>query len=101
MIEPHDEQFHRESMLMPLLFASYDNYVCSSKSFYEGWNWIEDLKICQKPSKYGQVMFCEAFKVDISKKNRCKICQVFFDRREQILDEYELLNSKYHLTSRA
>jgi hypothetical protein len=24
MIEPHDEQIHRESMLMPLLFASYE-----------------------------------------------------------------------------
>ncbi len=27
MIEPHGEQIHRESMLMPLLFASYENYV--------------------------------------------------------------------------
>jgi hypothetical protein len=27
MIKPHDEQIHRELMLMPLLFASYDNYV--------------------------------------------------------------------------
>ncbi len=27
IIEPHDEQIHRESMLMPLLFTSYDNYV--------------------------------------------------------------------------
>jgi hypothetical protein len=25
-IEPHDEQIHRESMLMPLLFSSYENY---------------------------------------------------------------------------
>ncbi len=29
MIEPHDEQTHRESMLMPLLFASFENYVRS------------------------------------------------------------------------
>ncbi len=36
MIEPHDEQIHRESMLMPLLFASYENYVQSSNSFFEG-----------------------------------------------------------------
>jgi hypothetical protein len=36
MIEPHDEQIHRESMLMPLRFASYENYVRSSKSFQEG-----------------------------------------------------------------
>ncbi len=50
MIEPHDEQIHRELMLMPLLFTSYDNYVRSSKSLYEGWNWIEYLKICQKPT---------------------------------------------------
>ncbi len=42
MIEPHDEQIHRESMLMPLLFASYENYVRSSKSYQEGWNWMED-----------------------------------------------------------
>ncbi len=50
MIEPHDEQIHRESMLMPLLFASYKNYVRLSISFQEGWNWMEDLNICQKPT---------------------------------------------------
>jgi hypothetical protein len=38
MIEPHDEQIHRESMVMPLLFASYENYVQSSKSLQEGLN---------------------------------------------------------------
>jgi hypothetical protein len=27
MIEPNDEQMHRELMLMPLLFASHENYV--------------------------------------------------------------------------
>jgi hypothetical protein len=67
MIEPHDEQIHRESMLMALLFASHENYVQSSKSFQEGLNWMEDLNICQKPTKYGQAMFCEAVKGD--KKN--------------------------------
>ena len=43
MIESHNEQIQRESMLMPLLFTSYENYVRSSKSFQEGWNWMEDL----------------------------------------------------------
>ena len=38
MIEPNDEQIHRLSMLMPLLFASYDNYVQSSNSFFKGCN---------------------------------------------------------------
>ncbi len=65
MIEPHDEQIHRELMLMPLLFTSYENYVQSSKSFQKGWNWMEDLNICQKPTKYGQSMFFEAVKVDL------------------------------------
>jgi hypothetical protein len=65
MIEPNDEQIHRESMLMPLPFASYDNYVRSSNSFFEGCNWMEDLNICQKPNKYGQSMFYEAVKVDM------------------------------------
>jgi hypothetical protein len=65
MIEPHDEQIHRELMLMPLLFASYENYVQSSRSYQEGCNWMEDLNICQKPTKYGQSMFCEAVKVDL------------------------------------
>jgi hypothetical protein len=65
IIEPHDEQIHRELMLMPLLFASYDNYVRSSNSFFEGCNWMEDLNICQKQTKYGQSMFCEAVKVDM------------------------------------
>ncbi len=64
MIEPHDEQIHRELMLMPLLFASYNNYVRSSKSFQEGLSWMDDLNICQKQTKYGQSMFCEAVKVD-------------------------------------
>ncbi len=66
MIQSHDEQNHRESMLIPLLFTSYDNYLRSSKSFQEGLNWTEDLKICQKPSKYGQLMFCEVVKVDMA-----------------------------------
>ncbi len=70
-IEPNDEQMHRELMLMPLLFTSYENYVRSSTSFFEGWNWMEDLNICQKPTEYGQSMFCEAVKVnmDNSKKS--------------------------------
>jgi hypothetical protein len=70
MIEPHDEQIHRELMLMPLLFASYENYVQSSNSFFEGWNWVEDLNICQKPTKYGQYMFCEAVKVDMENSKK-------------------------------
>ncbi len=65
MVEPHDKQIHRESMLMPLLFTSYKNYVRSSKSFQEIWNWMEDLNICQKPTRYGQSMFFEAVKVDL------------------------------------
>jgi hypothetical protein len=52
-------------MLMPLLFASYENYVRSSKYFQEGLNWMEDLNICQKPTKYGQAMVCEVAKVDM------------------------------------
>jgi hypothetical protein len=27
MIEPHDEQNHRELMLMPLVFTSYEHYL--------------------------------------------------------------------------
>ncbi len=50
---------------MPSLFASYEKYVRSSKSFQEGWNWMEGSNICQKPTKYGQSMFCEAVKVDL------------------------------------
>ncbi len=46
MIEPHDKQIHNELMLMPLVFTSYENYLRSSKSFQEGLNWMEDLKIC-------------------------------------------------------
>ena len=63
MIEPNDEQMHRELMLMPLLFASHEIYVQSSKSFQEDLSWMEDLNICQKPTKYGQSMFCEAVRL--------------------------------------
>jgi hypothetical protein len=62
MIQSHDEQNHRELMFMPLLFTSYDNYLKLSKTFQIGLNRMEDLKICQKPTKYGQSMFCEAVK---------------------------------------
>ncbi len=51
---------------MPLVFTTYDNYLRSSKPFQEGLNWMEDLKICQKPTKYRQVMFCEAVKIDMA-----------------------------------
>jgi hypothetical protein len=27
MIEPHDKQIHREPMLMPFVFTSYENYL--------------------------------------------------------------------------
>ena len=66
MIEPNDEQMHRESMLMPLLFTSHENYKQSSNSFFEGCNWMEDLNICQTQTKYGQSMFCEAVKVNMA-----------------------------------
>jgi hypothetical protein len=59
MIQSHDKHNHRELMLTQLLFTSYDNYLQSSKSFQVG------LKFgCQKPTKYGQLMFYEAAKVD-------------------------------------
>ncbi len=65
MLQSHDNQNDRKSILMPLLFTSYDNYLRSSNSFQEGLNWIEDLNICQKPTKYGQVTN-EAIKVDMA-----------------------------------
>jgi hypothetical protein len=45
MIQSHDNQNDRESMFMPLLFTSYDDYLQSSKSFQEGLNWMEDLNL--------------------------------------------------------
>jgi hypothetical protein len=66
MIQSHDEENHRELMLMPLPFTSYDNYLRSSKSFQEALNWMEDITICQKPTKYGKVLFSEAVKVDMA-----------------------------------
>jgi hypothetical protein len=66
MIEPHDKQNDRELLLMPLAFTTYQNYTRSSKSFQKGLNWIKDSKICQNPTKYGQIMFCKAVKVDMA-----------------------------------
>ncbi len=57
MNKPHDEQIHRASMLMPLLFASYENYVRSSKSFKEGWNWMEGFNICQNQLNMDNLCF--------------------------------------------
>jgi hypothetical protein len=65
MIQFHDKQNHRELMLTPLLFTSYDNYLRSSKSFQKSLNWIKKFG-CQKPNKYGQFMFYEAVKNDMA-----------------------------------
>jgi hypothetical protein len=73
MIQSHDKQNHRESMLMPLFFTFYDNYLLSSKSFQLGLNWIEDVKNCHKPTKYGQLMFCEAVKVDMANSKEASL----------------------------
>jgi hypothetical protein len=66
MIESHDEQNYRESMLLPLLFTFFDNNIQSMDFFQEGLNWMEDLKIYQQQTKYGQFLFCEAVKVDMA-----------------------------------
>ncbi len=65
MIQFHDKQNYRKSVLMPLLFTSYDNYLQSSKTFQVYLNWIEKFG-CQKPTKYGQYMFYEAVKNDLA-----------------------------------
>jgi hypothetical protein len=65
MIQFHDEQNHRESMLTPLLFTSYGNYLQSSTSFQVRLNCIEKFG-CQKPTKYGQCIFYEAVKNDLA-----------------------------------
>jgi hypothetical protein len=65
MIEPHDKQIHRESMLMPLVFFLLQKLFTIIKIFPISLNWIEIFG-CQKPTKYGQVMFCEAVKVDMA-----------------------------------
>ncbi len=31
---------------------------------------MEDLNICQKPTKYGQSMFCEAIKIDMENSKK-------------------------------
>jgi hypothetical protein len=73
MIQSHDKQNHRELMMMPFLFTSYDSYLQSSKSFQEGLNWMEDVKIFQKPPKYGRLMLCEAIKVDMANSKETSI----------------------------
>jgi hypothetical protein len=50
IIQLHNKQNHRESMLTPLLFTSYETYLRSSKSFQVSLNWIEKFG-CQKPTK--------------------------------------------------
>jgi hypothetical protein len=67
IIQFHNEQNHRELMLTPLLFTSYESYLRSSKSFQVNLNWLGDVKFgCQKLTKYGQFMFYEAVKEDMA-----------------------------------
>ncbi len=55
----------------------------------------------EKKNKWKIFPRTSPFIVEIIKKSRCKLCQNFFDRHEQILDKYQLSNLKFHLTSRA
>ncbi len=50
IIQFHDKQNHRESMLTSLLFTSYDNYLRSSKSFQVHFNWIENIVAKNQPN---------------------------------------------------
>ncbi len=50
IIQFHNDQNHRELMLTPLLFTSYENYLRSSKSFQVSLNWIEKFG-CQKTNQ--------------------------------------------------
>jgi hypothetical protein len=40
--------------------------IYDHQSFQEGMFFMGDQKICQEPIKYGQVVFCEAVKVDMA-----------------------------------
>jgi hypothetical protein len=51
-----NEQYHRELMLMPLLFTSYENYLRTSKNFQVSLNWIEKFGFL-KPTKNEQLCF--------------------------------------------
>jgi hypothetical protein len=53
-------------MLMPIVFTFDEFFLQSSKYFQEGLKWMEVSKICQKPTKFWQVMFCEAVKVNMA-----------------------------------
>jgi hypothetical protein len=69
IIQFHNKQNHRELMLTPLFFTSYENYLRSSKSFQVhsfqvSLNWIKKFGY-QKPTKYGQFMFYEVVKNDM------------------------------------
>ncbi len=71
MIQSHDKQNHRESMLMPLLFTSNENYLRSSKSFQIYLNLLGDVKFgCQKPTKYGQIILYKAVKVKMTNSKK-------------------------------
>ncbi len=65
IIRFHNEQNHREFMLTPLLFTSYENYLQTSKSSQVSLNWIEKFG-CLKPTKNGQFMIYEAVKNDLA-----------------------------------
>jgi hypothetical protein len=97
MIQSHGKQNHRESMLTPLLFTYYDNYLRSSKSFQVCLNWLGDVKFgCQKPTKYGQFMFYEAVKVDMANSKKTSfnntISSTFYLITVLFEDSFEAIN---------
>jgi hypothetical protein len=65
IIQFHTKQHHRELMLTPLLFTSYENYLQSSKKNQVSLSWIEKFG-CLKPTKNGQFIFYEAVKKDMA-----------------------------------
>jgi hypothetical protein len=82
---------------MPLLFTSYDNYLCSLKSFQVGLNWIEDVKNCHKPTKYEQLMFCEAVKVDMANSKETSFSKTISSTLSLITVLFEDLSQAFNI----
>ncbi len=64
IIQFHNEQYHRELMLTPLL-VTLMRIIYDHQKNQVSLNWIEKFG-CLKPTKNGQFMFYEAIKIDMA-----------------------------------
>jgi hypothetical protein len=83
ILRTHDADWELPSTSLPLLFTSTESYEASKTSFENSLDRTDDVLhypyFCSK-KRFGEYMFCEAVKVNLSIQHSTKIKEQNYDR---------------------